>query len=169
MSGFDYSQIPTEKMVEVCSRSLNTIDGLWFLAIEQKYGFDAAMELDIEVWRRFSLIHGRRLVKNFAIKEDTPIRAIIKLIQADPIMTAWRPEVVTLADNKAVLRCIDCPTQTARVRDGKGVFPGKPVCMAMYTAYAEVIDPRIKISCLACPPDTDSSQYWCEWQFETPV
>lgn len=168
MPGFDYSQIPTGKMVEVCARSLNTIDGLWFLGIEQKYGFDAAMELDMKVWRRFSLIHARRLVKNFAIREDTPVRTLAKLIQVDPATAIFKPEVVTLTDSKAVFRCIDCPVQVARLRDGKGIFPGKPVCLAIYTAYAEVIDPRIKVSCLACPPDIHAPPYWCEWQIEIP-
>ena len=167
MSGLDYSQVPNEKLVEVCSRSLNTIDGLWFLSIEHKYGFDAALELDIEVWRRFSLIHSRRLVKNFALKEDSPIRAFIKLLQADPIMAIQKLEIVMLTDNKAVFRCTECPAQEARIRDGKGLFPCKPVCLAMYTSYAEVVDPKIKLSCLTCPPDVHPTEYWCEWQIET--
>ena len=168
MSGFDYSQIPKEKLVEVCSRSLNTIDGLWFLAIEQKYGFDTALEMDIEVWRRFSLIHARRLVKNFAIKEDNPIQAIIKLFEVDPLSNLSKPEIVTLTDNKAVFRCTDCPAQVARLREGKGLFPGKQICLNMYRAYAEVIDPRIEVTCLASPPDVKAPPYWCEWQFEIP-
>ena len=82
-------------------------------------------------------------------------------------MAILKPEVVTLTDNKAVFRCTDCPTQTARIRDGKGFFPGNSVCLAVYKAYAEVIDPRIKVSCLlACPSDVQPSQYWCEWQVE---
>jgi hypothetical protein len=105
-------------------------------------------------------------VKNYTIKGDTPVRALINLLQADPLMAIFKPEVITLADNKAVVRCADCPTQTARIRDGKGVFPGQPVCLAMYKAYAEVIDPQIKVSCSACPSDIHPPQHWCEWQFE---
>jgi len=168
MATSDHLPIPKEILVEVCSRSLNTIDGLWFLAIEQKYGFDAALELDIEVWRKFSSIHARRIVSNFTIKEDTPIRTLIKLLQVDPVTAILKPEVVMLTDNEAVFRCTDCPTQTARIRDGKGVFPGQPVCLAMYTAYAEVIDPRIEIRCLAYPSDDHPRDYWCEWQFKIP-
>ena len=162
----DYSKIPKEKLIEVCSRSLSTVDGLWFLAIEQEYGFDAALKLDMEVWRKFGLIHGRRLVKNFALKEDNPIRTLIKLIQADPLLVIYKPEVVMLTDNKAVFRCNECPTQAARIRDGKGVFPGQRVCSTMYRAYADVLDPQVNVRCLTCSPDAKSPQYWCEWQFE---
>ena len=30
----------------------------------------------------------------------------------------------------------------------------------------EVVDPKVKITCLACPPDAHPSQFWCEWQFD---
>ena len=126
------------------------------------------MAIDEEVWRRFSLIHGRRLVKNFAIKEDSPIRALIKMMQVDPIWFIFKLEIVTLTDNKAVFRCTECPTKAAWIRDGKGVFPGQPVCLNMYTAYAEVIDPQIKTSCLTCFPEARTPPYWCECQFELP-
>ena len=67
MSGTDYSQISKEKLLEICSKSVNTMDGLWFLSVESRCGFDAALELDMEVWREVSLVHCRRLVKLFAI------------------------------------------------------------------------------------------------------
>jgi len=166
MSSLDYSQIPKEKLVEVSSRSLITMDGLWFLAVEQKYGFDAALELDEEVWRRLGSIQAKRVVKNFAINEDSPIQTLIKALLVDPVFPIFLPEVPVLSDNKAIFRCTDCPPQKARIRGGKGEFPCKPVGIAFFASYAEAIDPRIKLSCLTCPPDAHPPQLWCEWQFE---
>ena len=162
----EYSQIPEEKLVELCSRSCYTVDGLWFTAIEQKYGLDVALELDIEVWRRLGLIQAKRVLKTFAIKEDNPIQTVMSVLQVDPIMLVYKPEIVALTDNKVVFRCADCPPQKARVRDGRGEFPCKPVGIAIFTSYAEVINPEIKLSCLVCPPDAHPSEYFCEWQFE---
>jgi len=166
MSSLDYSQIPKEKLVEVSSRSLITMDGLWFLAVEQKYGFDAALELDEEVWRRLGSIQAKRVVKNFAINEDSPIQTLIKALLVDPVFPIFLPEVPVLSDNKAIFRCTDCPPQKARIRGGKGEFPCKPVGIAFFASYAEAIDPGIKLSCLTCPPDAHPPQLWCEWQFE---
>ena len=45
MPDFDLKAIPADELREVCSRTFYTIDGLWFLAVEEKYGFDAAFEL----------------------------------------------------------------------------------------------------------------------------
>ena len=166
MPGLDHSQIPTEKLIELCSKSLYTVDGLWFTVVEQKYGLDVALELDVEVWRRLGLIQARRVVNTFAIKEDSPIRAVINVLQVDPIMFVYKPQVVELTDTKAIFRCTDCPPQKARIRDGKGEFPCKAVGIALFNSYAEAVAPGIKLSCLTCPPDAHPPQYWCEWQFE---
>jgi hypothetical protein len=161
-----YSHVPKEKLAKVFSRSIYTMDGLWFLAVERKYGFDAALELDVAVWERIGPIQARRMLNNFAVKEDNPIHTLVRALQVDSVLLVFAPEVAVLADNKAIIRCTDCPPQKARVRDGKGEFPCKQVGIAFFKSYAETIDPRIKLTCLLCPPDAHPSEYWCEWQFE---
>ena len=52
MAKAGHSSIPTEKLVELCSRSAYTLDGLWFTLVEEKFGRDTALEIDVEVWRR---------------------------------------------------------------------------------------------------------------------
>jgi len=167
MAGIEYSQIPTEKLVEFCSRSAYTLDGLWFTLVEERFGLDAALEIDEEVWRRLCLVQARRIQKYFPVDEGSSMRNLLKVIELDPLWTIFKPKVVELTDSRAVLRFTDCPPQKARIRDGRGEFPCKPVGIAFLNSYAEVIDPKIKVSCLTCPPDAHSTQYWCEWQFET--
>lgn len=166
MPDIDYPEIPVDILREICSRTYYTIDGLWFLAVEDKFGFETAFELNQVVWRQASPIIGRRLLKTLDIEGDTPLQALFKLIYADPLMYVHRPEVVTLSDTKAVLRCIDCPIQKARIRDGKGVYDGKPGCSLLFESYAEIIDPKINVNCVACAPNPDTPEYWCEWEFE---
>ena len=76
MPELDHLKIPKEKLIEVFSRSLTTIDGLWFLAVEDKYGLEAAMELDEKVWGRYGSILSRRVVKNFTVKDKNPLRTL---------------------------------------------------------------------------------------------
>ena len=166
MPGLGYPDIPTEKLVELCSRSLYTLDGLWFSAVEQECGLDVALKLDEEVWRQLGQAQARRVRKGFAVKENSPVRTVIKMLQVDPIMVVYKPEIMALSDNKAVFCCTDCPPQKARVRDGRGEFPCKPVGIAFFRSYAEVVAPGMKLSCRACPPDAHPSQYWCQWQVE---
>ncbi len=166
MSQSEYSQIPVEKLVELCSRSAYTLDGLWFTLVEEKYGIDAALEIDIEVWRKLCLVQARRVPKYLPIKESSPMRRLIRVIELDPVLNVFKPKAVELTDERAVLRFTDCPPQKARLRDGRGEFPCKSVGMAFLNSYIEVIDPRIKLTCAACPPDAHPQEYWCQWQFD---
>lgn len=168
MPDFDFSTIPTDSLREVCSRTFYTIDGLWFLAVEEKYGFETAFEMNQAVWQQASPIIGRRLLKNLDLEGKPTLSALLELIFADPLMFVHKPEVVSMTDTRAVFRCIECPIQAARIRDGKGVYNGKPGCSLLFESYAEIIDPHIKTTCLACAPNPDNPEYWCEWDFEIP-
>lgn len=44
---------------EYFRRSYRAVDGLWFMMIEKKHGFDEALELDEAVWRVLPKIQAR--------------------------------------------------------------------------------------------------------------
>jgi hypothetical protein len=54
-------QLTPEQIAEYFHRSYTKVDGLWFMKIEGKYGFDAALDIDNEVWEVFSKIQARLL------------------------------------------------------------------------------------------------------------
>jgi hypothetical protein len=168
MPDYDYSAINDETLREVCSRTFYTVDGLWFLAVEDRYGFETAFEMNQVVWRQASPIIGRRLLKNLDTEGKPPLQLLMELIHADPLMYIHRPEVVEQTDTRAVFRCMECPIQAARIRDGKGVYDGIPGCSLLFESYAEIIDPRIIVTCNACAPNPVSPEYWCEWVFDMP-
>lgn len=47
--------------------AITAIDGLWFLAAENKLGFEEALELDLEVWRNYGLVMAKRLSRRLGI------------------------------------------------------------------------------------------------------
>jgi hypothetical protein len=95
-----------------------------------------------DVWRQAGRIIGRRVLKNISIEGMPPLRRLFELIFADPLTSVHVPEAVSLEENRAVLRFIECPIQIARIRAGKGVYNGIPGCSTLFEAYAEIIDPR---------------------------
>ena len=165
MEAPDFSKIAPEELVELASRSLMTIDGLWFLAAEEAYGLDAAIDMDVKAWEAFAPIQARRVMKTFGIGGNG-IGAIVDTVKFDPLWKIFKPVLSVLGENKVVLRLTDCPPQKARLREGRGEFPCKPVGIACFTKYAEAIDPRARIRCAMCPPDAHPPDVWCEWWFE---
>ena len=39
-----------QQATEYFHRSFTAVDGLWFMKVEEKHGFEAALEIDNEVW-----------------------------------------------------------------------------------------------------------------------
>ena len=52
------------------------MDGLWFQAVEQTYGMDAAITLDREVWEQFAVIEAGRIKERLALPENGGLDAL---------------------------------------------------------------------------------------------
>jgi hypothetical protein len=71
-----------------------------------------------------------------------------------------RPE-----DGKRLRFVMDvCRVQETRRRKGLQDFPCKSVGTIEFATFARTIDPRIRTTCLHCPPDTEDGKY-CAWEF----
>ncbi len=79
----DITALPREellKLVEAYARSWLAHDGCWFLAAEEKYGIDKAMELDTRSWERFSPAEARRIMRTFDIALSGGLVALEKAL-----------------------------------------------------------------------------------------
>lgn len=65
------SRVPKEKLLDLFFlhiRNLWRIDGLYFLGIEEKFGTNAATEIDANCWKLMGKIEARELRETFGIK-----------------------------------------------------------------------------------------------------
>lgn len=59
-------ELNKEELIELfktISKNPTTLDGYWFLSIEDKYGLERAIEIDKEVWEKFGISEARRIKK----------------------------------------------------------------------------------------------------------
>ena len=54
-------ELSNRKQAEFWHRSYSAVDGLWFMKVEEKYGFDVALDIDNEVWKVLPKIQARAL------------------------------------------------------------------------------------------------------------
>jgi len=54
-------ELTDEQIAEYFRRSYTAADGLWFMKVEDKFGFDAALEVDDQVWGVLPKIQARTL------------------------------------------------------------------------------------------------------------
>jgi len=152
------------KLVQAYARSWLAHDGCWFLAAEEKYGMDTAMELDTRSWERFSPAEARRIMRTFDIAPNGGLVSLEKALGYRLYAAVNRQEAEWVDEHTLVFRMVECRVQTARRRKGLPDFPCKPVGIVEYSGFARAIDPRIQTRCLTCPPDPVTECY-CAWEF----
>ena len=140
-------------------------DGLWFRAVEDKFGLDAAMELDGKAWEKFTVLEARRIMKRLGLPEGGGIPALAQALKLRLYAHINVQETSEATDDRLVFRMVNCRVQEARGRQGLAPFPCKPIGIIEYSGFARTIDPRIETRCLTCPPDPRSEGAWCVWEF----
>lgn len=140
-------------------------DGLWFQAIEQVRGIEEAVERDIEAWRKFTVIEAKRIMTFLDIPQGGGLDALERALKFRLYAFLNEQECVRPDDHTLIFYMKDCRVQSARKRKNLPDHPCKPVGEVEYSLFASTIDPRIKTSCIACPPDPHPEEFYCGWKF----
>jgi hypothetical protein len=113
------------QVAEYFNRSFRAVDGLWFMKVEEKFGFDVALRVDAEVWRVMPKIQAR-MIKSF-----------LKLGQGE---------------NGFRIRISDCPWHNLMVKSGREKFSakvGETICNAEYSVWASEFDENMQFTLAA--------------------
>ncbi|MHA1650057.1 MAG: DUF6125 family protein [Candidatus Helarchaeota archaeon] len=152
-------------LLEDAAKNWLAHDGLWFQAVEKKFGINEAIDCDVEAWRRFTVIEAQRIMKRHKIPKNGGIPALIKALQFRLYAFINIQEIVEVSETRCIFRMNNCRVQAARKRKNLPDFPCKPVGLVEYSNFAKTIDPRIETRCITCPPDSHPPEYWCAWEF----
>ncbi|MBE0576555.1 MAG: hypothetical protein IH613_11760 [Desulfuromonadales bacterium] len=140
-------------------------DGLWFQAVEQRYGIETAIEIDRAAWEKFTVVEANRIMARLGLEPGGGIPALVECLKHRLYARLNLQESIEVTDTRAVFRMVDCRVQSTRKRKGLPDFPCKTVGVVEYAGFARTIDPRIETRCIACPPDPHPEDYWCAWEF----
>ena len=141
-----------------------TVDGLYFLGIEEKYGTEVATEIDRKVWELMGKIEARRIKELFGIK-GSDIPSMMKALSFSAWSLDLEDKEIVIEGKKAIIRNIKCRVQNTRIQKGLGEFGCKPVRFGFLKAFAKEFNPNIVLNCKVCPPDKHTDNLWCEWEF----
>ncbi|MBZ5549020.1 MAG: DUF6125 family protein [Acidobacteriia bacterium] len=140
-------------------------DGCWFLAAEERFGMETALELDTRSWKRFAATEAGRIMHTFNIPADGGLAALEKALGLRLYSVINAQHVEWLEDGQRLRFVMDvCRVQQTRRRKGLLPFPCQSVGMVEFETFATTVDSRIRTKCLHCPPDAAGDQY-CAWEF----
>jgi hypothetical protein len=152
------------KLLDVYAKNWLAHDGCWFLAIEETFGTEAAIDMDIRAWERFAQVEASRIKRAFDLPDGGGLQALDRALRLRLYARVNRQEIAWCDENTLVFRMVECRVQQARQRKGLPPFPCKPVGLMEFTRFAETIDPRIQTRCVTCPPDPVELTC-CEWEY----
>ncbi|WP_347490314.1 DUF6125 family protein [Desulfoscipio sp. XC116] len=140
-------------------------DGLWFQAVEKKYGMDNAIEADAAAWEKFTVIEAKRIKQFLGLPEQGGLEALELALQFRLYAFLNKQEIIRESSHKLIFRMNSCRVQAARERKKMDFFPCKPVGLVEYSGFARAVDPRISTRCICCPPDEPEEGCHCAWEF----
>jgi SAM-dependent methyltransferase len=153
------------RALDVFAKNWLAHDGCWFLAAEERYGMEAAMDLDAASWRRFAAAEARRIMEAFRIPPGGGLEALQQALsyRMYSFLNPWRLERSPGGDE---LRFFmeTCRVQETRRRKNLPAFPCKRVGQVEFETFARTVDERIATTCIACPPDAGADGH-CAWAF----
>ncbi len=140
-------------------------DGLWFQAVEKRFGISIAMELDKEAWKDFTVIEARRIMNRLGLPPNSGLDGLERALNFR-MYRRINEQVIERPDDKTlILKMVTCRVQAARQRKGLEFFPCKSVGIVEYSYFARTIDGRINTEPISAPPDPPNPEFHCAWRF----
>ena len=139
-------ELTDKQIAEYFHRCYKTVDGLWFMKVEEKYGFEVALDIDVEVWKVMPKIQARKL-KSFC-NLDKGIDALLECFTTKLHLDGFIFNVEKFKDDKGFKIIItDCPWHNTMVKSGREHLSGKigtRICNTEYSIWAKEFGDDIK-------------------------
>jgi hypothetical protein len=157
--------ITPQQLDELRLGALTAIDGLWFMAVEKKHGFDQALELDLEVWRDYGVIVTKRISRMLGISldpDDPPdLQTTSSLMEALCLIDGTQCKGEVVSDSELIIRVSHCPWFENLRRSGRqDHVPCEEIDNTIFRHWLEAIDPGIDFEITHSLPRGDDH---CEW------
>ena len=138
--------------IEFFHRSYTALDGLWFMKVEEKHGFNTALEIDKEVWKVMPKIQAR-IIKAMLKKEEAEV-VLAKSLTTKLSLEGFKFKVEQ-RENEFQIQISDCPWHNLMVKSGREKYSkkvGTTICNVEYSVWASEFDEKIqfKLSSQKC-------------------
>lgn len=162
-----YLSLSKEKLVdyiEMVHKNFWTLQGYYVLELEKRYGEDVAMEFDDVAFGRAAQVQVYRLKKFFNLGDD--MSALMKIFDFSEFCSNIEYEFHEVTEKRLVWRVTKCPMQMDRLKAGMPEIACKLSAIPINEKIAKAINPKMRSTCIMCPPDPHPKDRWCEFAFE---
>lgn len=140
-------ELTREQIAEFFRRSYTAIDGLWFMKLEERYGFDVALDIDDEVWKIFPKIQARTL--KGMLKDVSGEEAFLECFTAKLAVEGFAFQVERRSPDGLRISISRCPWHEAMIKSGREALSGRigaRICGTEYSTWAAEFDERLRFA-----------------------
>lgn len=109
--------VSTEQLLEIAQYSIVRLDGAWFLALAGKLGKEKAWEMDVEAWKQFSYVFGKK-IKNDVIKNPIWPESFLDTLEILSKVLKIEGRKINLEGDTIIVQASDCEIQKAIAKAG---------------------------------------------------
>lgn len=157
-------QADREEIEELRLGALTAIDGLWFMEVEKRFGFEAALDLDLEVWKAYGRVLLKRLarMKGIAIGDGRPMDLETVNFLLETLCRVDGTECEGEVGERAIVfRVLRCSWWDNLSRSGReNHVPCEFVDNTIFRDWLQAVDPGLAFEITRSLPRGDAH---CEW------
>ena len=105
-------ELNNNEIIDLLQYSFVRMDGAWFLALAKKHGIETAWDADVEAWKQFSYLFGKKL-RTDHIKKPVWPDSFLEAIEILSKVLKIEGREVTMEQDRIIVRVTDCETQKA--------------------------------------------------------
>ena len=131
--------ISDSKRAEYFRRSYEAIDGLWFMALEEEFDFERALEFDQRVWKIVPKIQARKVRELFGIT-GSGFAALNEALAIKFALEGTGCEIQCGAEGRLTVELSVCPWFLLMRKSGRAHLAGRVgevICGTEYPVWAK--------------------------------
>ncbi len=140
-------KLKKEQIIEYFRRSYATVDGLWFLKVEDDYGFDVALKIDEGVWKVLPKIQAR-LLKSMGGGMEQGLESLLECLITKLTLEGFRFRTGSIKEEDGFRIIIEsCPWHDLLVKANREHLSGRVgniICNTEYSVWAAEFGDKIR-------------------------
>ena len=154
------------ELVNTWVKNYWTNQSYWMVFTEERFGFQAAAEMDQKVFSKTAPAQAHRIKRIFELGDDIQaLAATLKFTAPQWVSAGFEWEFTEVTEQSLTMVIHKCPMGAYRKSNNLELLPCKEGSSSLYINLARAINEKFQVSCLHAHPDPPKEGVMCEWKF----